>query len=124
MQFVVLAAIYGAAVSSACPAFGQTQSAMNSSAAQSAKKADQALNAQYRMTAGKISVPTRLLLRDAQRSWISFRDQECRFASAGAKGGSAYPMIYSGCLKRLTEERTRQLKSHAQCEEGDLSCSR
>jgi uncharacterized protein YecT (DUF1311 family) len=119
--FVPLLAVCSAA---AFPAAAQTQTDMNAAAAQGAKAADQALNAQYKATSGKLSAGSRTLLRNAQRSWIGFRDQECKYESSGVQGGSAYPMVYSGCLKRLTDERTRQLKALGQCQEGDLSCPR
>jgi uncharacterized protein YecT (DUF1311 family) len=108
----------------ASPAFAQTQSAMNADAAKAAKTADQGLNTQYTAVMAKLSAPSRLLLRDAQRSWIGFRDAQCKFEASGVKGGSAYPMVYSGCMKRLTDDRTRQLKTYGQCQEGDLSCPR
>jgi uncharacterized protein YecT (DUF1311 family) len=108
----------------ASPAPAQTQTDMNASAGQAAKAADQALNAQYKATTAKLSVPSRTLLRNAQRSWIGFRDQQCKFEASGVQGGSAYPMVLSGCLKRLTDDRTRQLKALGQCQEGDLSCPR
>lgn len=106
------------------PAIAQSQSAMNAAAARDAKGADRALNAQYNAVMSKLSPQSRLLLRDAQRGWIVFRDRQCAFESSGVKGGSAYPMVYSGCINRLTIERTRQIKAAGRCEEGDLSCPR
>lgn len=103
-------------------AFGQSQADMNRSTAQEARLADQALNAQYTATRNQLSAPTRALLRDAQRSWITFRDQECRLLASGVDGGSAYPMVISVCLTRLTTDRTRELRALAECEEGDLAC--
>lgn len=118
------ALIVAACCTMSAPAPAQTQSAMNATATNAAKAADQALNTQYRATASKLSPASRTALRDAQRSWVGFRDQECKFASSGVKGGSAYPMVYAGCLKRLSDDRTRQLKTYANCQEGDLSCPR
>lgn len=111
-------------LAAASPALAQTQSAMNAAAARDAGTADRKLNARYQATMAKLSSPSRLLLRDAQRSWIGFRDRQCAFESSGVKGGSAYPMVLSACTKRLTEERTRQLTMIGQCQEGDLSCPR
>lgn len=106
------------------PALAQSQTAMNASAARDARAADDALNAQYRTTTARLSPGSRALLRDAQRSWLTFRDKQCRYESSAVQGGSAAPMVQSGCLKRLTQDRTRQLRTYAQCEEGDLSCPR
>ena len=102
----------------------QSQTALNTSAAQNLRRADQALNAQYTATTAALSTPSRPLLRDAQRAWITFRDQQCRYESSAVRGGSAFAMVQSDCLARLTVERTADLRRMAQCEEGDLSCPR
>lgn len=105
-------------------AIGQSQSSVNASAARDAQAADDALNAEYRAAVSRLSPANRLMLRDSQRAWISFRDKECTLVSAGVRGGSAYPMIHSICTRDLTNERTRQLAKLARCQEGDLSCPR
>lgn len=53
-------------------------------------------------------------LRAAQRAWISFRDAACEAEAALWDGGSAQPMIRSGCLERLTLQRTDDLWSYAE----------
>jgi len=108
----------------AAPALAQTQGAMNADAARQAEAADRALNTRYAGIVARVSPATKLLLRDAQRSWIAFRDRQCAFEASGVKGGSAYPMVHSGCLARVTKERTRDLTRFGRCEEGDLSCPR
>lgn len=108
----------------ASPGFAQSQATMNATAARDAKAADAALNAQYATLVRRSSSASRILLRAAQRSWIGFRDNECKYEASAVQGGSAYPMVYSGCLRRLTDERTRQLRRLSQCSEGDLSCPR
>jgi uncharacterized protein YecT (DUF1311 family) len=50
-------------------------------------------------------------LREAERSWISYRDIQCKAAAQQYEGGSMAPMIYSQCLTTLTEHRTADLKS-------------
>ena len=62
------------------------------------------------------------LLQAAQRAWISFRDAECAFSTNDSKGGSIYPMLMSNCLEELTADRTKQLRTYLDCEEGDMSC--
>ena len=88
-------------------------------------KADAELNAVYRKLqirknddaqAGK-------LLIAAERAWVSFRDAECEFDAADNLGGSIYPMVYSGCLERLTQARIDQLNRYLRCEEGEVACS-
>ncbi len=45
-----------------------------------------------------------------QRGWIAYRDGHCELAGWEAHGGSMEPMLVSGCLERLTRERTKQLR--------------
>jgi uncharacterized protein YecT (DUF1311 family) len=53
-------------------------------------------------------------LRAAQRAWVAFRDAACESEAALWDGGSAQPMVQSGCLERLTVQRTDDLWSYAE----------
>lgn len=48
-------------------------------------------------------------LRQAQRDWISYRDNACAAEAYPMHGGSAEPMVIYGCRARLTRERTEGL---------------
>lgn len=122
VQMLLVAATASALAASA--AVAQTQAQLNATAAQNLRRADAALNAQYAATTRPLTTPTRTLLRDAQRAWITFRDQQCRYEASAVQGGSAHPMVQSDCLARLTVQRTQDLRRMAQCQEGDLSCPR
>ncbi|MHC8338359.1 lysozyme inhibitor LprI family protein [Pseudomonas sp. HLT2-19-2] len=100
------------------------QATMNQCAAQQHKAADQALNALYQQISARLksNPESRKLLIGAQRSWIAFRDAECKFSSAGVEGGSVYPAIYSNCVTELTKARVETFKNYLNCQEGDLSC--
>ena len=50
-------------------------------------------------------------LKDAERTWMSCRDIQCKAAAQQYEGGSMAPMIYSKCLTTLREHRTADLKS-------------
>lgn len=50
-------------------------------------------------------------LREAERTWISYRDIQCKAAAHQYEGGSMAPMIYSQCLTTVTVHRTADLKS-------------
>ncbi len=110
MRFVLsLLAMTGAA-HAACP--GQTQLEMNNCAAARYQQADDALNAAWptakafmdRLGQGSV-------LLDAQRKWLAFRDAACTAEAAPYAGGSIQPMIWHGCLTRLTVHRTDDLRS-------------
>ncbi len=107
-------------------ASANTQTELNQCAAQAYQAADDELNAVYQTVVSRLEDNSASLekLRAAQRAWIGFRDAECAFESSAVEGGSAQPMVRNGCLETLTAERTEQLREHASCEEGDLSCSR
>ena len=88
----------------------QTQVEMNECQGREYKKADAALNAVYRQLMAKIDEGERTALKAAQQAWIKFRDGECEFESYQNKGGTIYPLVYSGCLTVLTQERSKQLR--------------
>ena len=54
---------------------------------------------------------TRKQLRDSERAWISFRDQECaRQVGPREGGGSIWPMNLANCLEEKTAGRIRELR--------------
>lgn len=61
-------------------------------------------------------------LIEAQRAWLRFRDMECQFQGSTSEGGSVQPMVISLCLKKVTEDRIKQLSYYLSCPEGDVSC--
>ncbi|MFY3432535.1 lysozyme inhibitor LprI family protein [Achromobacter mucicolens] len=101
-----------------------TQTDMNLCADQAYRKSDADLNAAYKEVTerAKDSKAALTQLQAAQKAWLFFRDAECAFSSAGVTGGSAYPMVLSQCLDKLTQARTKELRAYLACEEGDTSC--
>jgi uncharacterized protein YecT (DUF1311 family) len=89
----------------------QTQIEMDECQGREYKKADAALNAAYKQLMTKLDDEgERTVFKTAQQAWIKFRDAECEAESFQNKGGTIYPMVYSGCLTTLTQERTKQIK--------------
>ena len=128
MKNVVVAAaiaIASAPIASAndC-ATAMDQRTMNDCADKSYEKSDAELNALYKLIKQRLKndTDTTKLLVAAQRAWVSFRDAECKFSTLTVSGGSVYPMIYSGCVYRLTRNRIDDFKGYLMCEEGNLSC--
>ena len=82
-------------------------------------EADVELNAAYKKAIaqakaqdahiGSDQIPSRSLLRDAQRSWIKFRDEACSAESTLFRGGTAQSMLFLDCMTRLTKRRTEDL---------------
>lgn len=96
-----------------------TQLEMNLCAEADFKAADAGLNTAYQVARDAMrqldaDLPAsqrgaEVALRDAQRVWISFRDQACLAEAYSWTGGSGYPMVYVGCQARLTEQRAADL---------------
>jgi uncharacterized protein YecT (DUF1311 family) len=105
----------------------QSQLAMNMCAELDFERADADLNRVYREEVASARQADReidsddhrptseAVLRQAQRAWLTFRDAQCTYEGYGeARGGSMEPMVYSGCLARLTRERIAQLGPSAE----------
>lgn len=91
----------------------QTQSQINFCAAEQARVADRRLNQVYQQAIAKFKgTPTETQLVDAQLAWIKFRDASCAFERDRFKGGSIAPTIYSSCVGRLTQQRTKDLEDY------------
>ena len=119
-----LAVSFGSgAMAQDCSSYNLDQQSMNACAKQDWEAADRLLNAAYKqakvrarqndeyLEAGE--TPAAKLLLEAQRAWIPFRDQACELESTLMRGGSAQPLLYWGCMARLTEQRTYDLNLFA-----------
>jgi len=97
---------------------------LNACAYQEFARADAALNAQWKVTVARMKEQDRGLGRTydkrpgyydtllaAQRAWLTYRDQHCAAEGYSMRGGSAEPMVNSGCKAQLTKARTVQLKA-------------
>jgi uncharacterized protein YecT (DUF1311 family) len=111
-------------LSSAQQAIGQSQMELNQKSYEEFQEADKKLNATYTALMAKISAAGKARLREAQISWLHFRDQECAFEAMGTEGGSVHSLIVNECLGRLTLARVEDLEHQLNCQEGDLSCVR
>jgi uncharacterized protein YecT (DUF1311 family) len=103
-------------------ASAMTQQALNQCAAQAQEQADQSLKDFITDYQTRLSSDQVIRLQHTQASWRLFRRFSCEFESSGVAGGSAYPMVFSGCMAAKATARLNELQQLAQCEEGDLSC--
>ena len=74
-------------------------------------RADAELNRVYKDVMAGLDARSQDLLKRAQRDWITFRDDECKYENVQNEGGSIYPLVYNGCLTTLTKDRIKQLKA-------------
>jgi uncharacterized protein YecT (DUF1311 family) len=104
------------------------QSELNACAYADWEAADADLNAAYQQAVvllegwdARLPVDERggvKALRDAQRAWISFRDNACAAEGYAMKGGSAEPLVVYGCMRVLTLERAAHLWRMIEAYEG------
>ena len=109
-----------------CEAAG-TQAESTQCAWNDFKRADAALNVQFRKQLADAAKRDRgdrdnpavrddrrpsytEALREAQRAWVKFRDLHCLVEGYWGRGGTIEPMLRNFCLARLTRERTEQLR--------------
>ena len=104
-------------------AVAQTQIELDIWANESLRRSVDELDAIYGTLNASISVAGRHRLQATQRAWLRFRDQQCEFENAGTVGGSIHSMMIAECLKRLTNQRTQDLRRLVDCGSGDPSCS-
>jgi uncharacterized protein YecT (DUF1311 family) len=101
----------------------QTQAEMNACAAADFAAADAELNIQWAKTSAKLKETDNVTgqptdgrpsyyeaLLEAQRSWLAYRDANCRVEGYKLRGGSAEPMEVSGCMAIMTRARTAELR--------------
>lgn len=53
-------------------------------------------------------------LTEAQRSWIKFRDSDCKGMLTFYESGTIRGSVYYGCLAERTEQRTKELLAWGQ----------
>ncbi len=94
----------------ALPAFAQNQHELNMAADADYKLADAELNQVYKQLMARLDDDSKKKLVDAQLLWIKFRDADAYARAEVNKGGSIYPMIFSGACASTTRARTAQLK--------------
>ncbi|MDB9514244.1 lysozyme inhibitor LprI family protein [Kamptonema animale CS-326] len=85
---------------------------MRKCASDSYAVADKKLNQVYQQNISKLSGEYKNRLIQAQRAWITFRDATCNFEAAEALGGTLESLVYTGCLERVTSERTAYLQRY------------
>jgi uncharacterized protein YecT (DUF1311 family) len=83
------------------------QTTMNICAGLEFRRTDKKFNNLYQKLLKKLAdQPQRKAkLIKAQQQWIKFRDSSCEFEKSEVEGGSMSPLIYAGCLTKMTEQR-------------------
>lgn len=100
-----------------CYAKAQTQADLNACSAENLKRSDAQLNELYRQILVRLSgdQAAQAALTKAQRAWMDFRDQECRFITLRTADGSIHPMMLNECRARITRNRVSDLRDDLTC---------
>jgi uncharacterized protein YecT (DUF1311 family) len=85
------------------------QREMNACAVLEYKTADDRLNRKYKQVMSSLPVSRQERLRQQQREWLKKRDPQCKAEARESEGGSIWPLEFYGCLKTVTETRTKEL---------------
>ena len=89
-----------------------TQLDLNQCAQANFESADRELNRVYQVALDQAGDEgSRRQLRESERAWLTFRDQECaRQVGPRDQGGSIWPMNLASCLEEKTAQRIRELR--------------
>lgn len=103
-----------------CEAATQSNPDFKACVARAADKADGALNAAFGEVQDAIREGAKAMgqkpdiqlssFKDAQKSWIAYRDKNCTFEDQLAFGGTAIGGLYSSCVCALSYERINDFK--------------
>ena len=89
----------------------KTTPEMRDCAGKEYKQADAELNQVYKQLMSKLEDPGhQAALKSAQQAWIKYRDTNCEYESYLNRGGTMYSVVNTGCLTRMTKERTTELR--------------
>lgn len=92
-------------------AHAMVQRELNICADRDYRAADARLNDVYHSVMVRLSGPAQDRLRNEERDWIAMRDRQCNAEAAPERGGTIFPMVYSGCLTEKTKARIKVLQS-------------
>ncbi|WP_291844391.1 lysozyme inhibitor LprI family protein [Maricaulis sp.] len=88
---------------------GETMAGMMMCAGEEYEAWDRWLNEAYRDLRESLPETAVINLREAQRSWMAHRDQDCLFLSSLYAGGSMAGLENASCQTRKTAERAIEL---------------
>jgi uncharacterized protein YecT (DUF1311 family) len=98
------------------------QNTMNMCADKDYQAADKRLNDVYAKLMSALDDANKAKLKVAEKAWIQYRDAECTFETAENEGGSIHPLVYAGCLTRLTDAHAKELQTYLTCWKNADKC--
>ncbi len=99
------------------------QADLNACASRNLNTANESIGKVYNNYLKDLSPQEQVKLKEAQRSWVQFKEKDCSFETSPVKNGSMYPYVLSACLIDRTEKRILELNNMANCKNGtEPSC--
>ncbi len=95
----------------ACSERADTDVAMHACAQEEFARQDKALNTIYKTLMAKLNSDGKDSLILAERDWVAFRDDECRFQNIDEFNHTDWPILIDSCEAELTEQRIKDLKT-------------
>ncbi|MCP4698229.1 MAG: DUF1311 domain-containing protein [Gammaproteobacteria bacterium] len=108
--YLLAPAFFPAHAADPCAMTAKTQAELDNCGMQRYEVADAALNRIYNQVVANMDKNQKAKLKHAQRSWITFRDANCRSQAFDYYGVSSYSNVYTICLANATHARTEELK--------------
>jgi uncharacterized protein YecT (DUF1311 family) len=99
----------------------QTQTDLNLCAKAQYEKADKELNKIYQLVLTKLVKSEKEKVKNAEITWIKYRDAECEAEAKVWEGGSIVGLIKGECLTKLTKQRIQVLQEFYDSLEGRVS---
>jgi uncharacterized protein YecT (DUF1311 family) len=100
-----------------------TQAGLNQCAALEMEKADASLNKVYQLLLKELSPGETGQLRRAERAWIGYRDETCKFVALSRDGGSMQGMTVSFCKIQMINLQSRVLTWQLNCRKSGEDCA-
>jgi uncharacterized protein YecT (DUF1311 family) len=100
-----------------------TQSGLSQCAALEMEKADAELTHVYNRLMVELEPKKKQQLKIAERAWIIYRDESCKFIGLERDGGSMQGMTIAMCRTELTKEQTRRLTWQLNCRLSQQDCT-
>lgn len=92
-----------------CYAKATTTLAMRACANQEYSYYDDILNKTYKSLMGLLDNSAKAALVDTQKSWLVFRQKECKLIGMQNEGGSMQPLTEQSCYTKLNKTRIQEL---------------
>lgn len=69
------------------------------------KVIDKQLNESYTQLLKFLSLSGQKKLKNSERAWLKFREEECKFSGHAMEGGTGEQVLISSCYLTMTKER-------------------